>query len=216
VRWRGSLSGKVWHSFNRGLAQGHVEISGNIRKINDLRELFLNFQEIEHATANGREWTRILCNLIAWERDRPGRRRVRLAPDSCSKERNPDMFGEAPNTATGTVALPKIRVHSRPFAVEIGFLRNPLSHNAIDTLLYSHDENPTRSAKNQKTYRRLFGMIFFGGLDSLLIPCLQRLATRNFLKNRKNSKANSIFMARNIDLAAKTAQKRPVFSVSTR
>jgi hypothetical protein len=59
-------------------------------------------------------------------------------------------------------------------------------------------------------------MIFFGGREALLIPCLQRLATRKILKNRQNTKANSIFISRNIDFAAKTPQKRPVFSVSTK
>jgi hypothetical protein len=50
----------------------------------------------------------------------------------------------------------------------------------------------------------------------MLIPYLQRLATLKIPINRKNSKANSIFISRNIDLAAKTPQKWPVFSVSTK
>ena len=50
----------------------------------------------------------------------------------------------------------------------------------------------------------------------MLIPYLQRLATLKIPKNLKNSKANSIFISRNIDLAAKTPQKWPVFSVSTK
>jgi hypothetical protein len=70
--------------------------------------------------------------------------------------------------------------------------------------LYSHGENPTRNAKNQKTYRRLFGMIFLEGSLSMLITALQRLATWKILKNRQNSKANSFFIFRNIDLPAKT------------
>jgi hypothetical protein len=70
-----------------------------------------------------------------------------------------------------------------------GLLRNTLSHNAIHTFLYSHDENLTRSAKNQKTYRRLFGMIFFGESWPMLITYLQQLATLKILKNRQNTKA---------------------------
>jgi hypothetical protein len=43
---------------------------------------------------------------------------------------------------------------------------------------------------------------------------VQRLATFKISKNRKNSKANSFFISRNIDFAAKTPQKRPLFAVS--
>jgi hypothetical protein len=45
----------------------------------------------------------------------------------------------------------------------------------------------------------------------MVAAALQRLATRKILKNRQNTKANSFFVSRNIDLAAKTPQKRPVF-----
>jgi hypothetical protein len=58
-------------------------------------------------------------------------------------------------------------------------------------------------------------MIFFGGWESMVMSALQRLATQKISKNGKNSKANSIFIFQNIDLAAKTPKKRPVFSVST-
>jgi hypothetical protein len=58
-------------------------------------------------------------------------------------------------------------------------------------------------------------MIFFGGSESMLIAARQRLATQNILKNRQKSKANSFFLRRNIDLAAKTPQKWSIFSVST-
>jgi len=58
-------------------------------------------------------------------------------------------------------------------------------------------------------------MIFFGGSGSLLIPNLQRLAAQKISKNRQNTKANLIFILRNIDLAAKTPQKGHAFSVST-
>jgi len=78
-----------------------------------------------------------------------------------------------------------------------------------------HGDDFTPVRERQKTYRRLFGMIFFGGCASILVPALQWLATPKISKNRQNSKANSIFIFQNIDLAAKTPQKRPVFSVST-
>jgi hypothetical protein len=52
------------------------------------------------------------------ERDRPGRRGVRLAPRFGMNETNRDAFGETPNTAVETTALPmnQISEHSRLFA----------------------------------------------------------------------------------------------------
>jgi hypothetical protein len=85
-----------------------------------------------------------------------------------------------------------------------------------DVFIIHHGNDFTAVCENQKTYRRLFGMIFFGGFESMLIPYPQRLATQKIPKNGKKSKANSFFVARNIDLAAKTPQKRPIFSVSTK
>ncbi|HEV7925146.1 MAG TPA: hypothetical protein VGR14_07325 [Verrucomicrobiae bacterium] len=84
-----------------------------------------------------------------------------------------------------------------------------------DDFIIHHGYDFTPVRENQKTYRRLFGMIFFGWLEPLLIAYLQRLIMQKTAKNRKNSKANSFLISRNIDLAAKTPQKRPVFSVST-
>jgi hypothetical protein len=52
--------------------------------------------------------------------------------------------------------------------------------------------------------------------DSMLVTYLKPLTTQEILKNRQNTKANSIFISRNIDLTAKTPQNRPVFSVSTK
>jgi len=49
----------------------------------------------------------------------------------------------------------------------------------------------------------------------MVVTALQRLATLKILKNRQNSKANSIFISRNLDFAAKTPEKGPAFSVST-
>jgi hypothetical protein len=118
--------------------------------------------------------------------------------------------------ATGTVALPKIRVNLREFAVAIYLLRNWLALNVICMRLYFHDENLTRSAKNQKTYRRLFGMIFFGGFGSLLIPDLQWLATRKILKNGQNTKAKYHFYFPKPRFSCQNAPKKACFSVSTK
>jgi hypothetical protein len=114
------------------------------------------------------------------------------------------VFGGTPNRATESVALPRIGVHLRPFAVAFGLSRNCFTINYLNFFFYSHDENLTRSAKNRKTYRRLFGMIFFGGSEPMLAAALQRLATHEILKNRQNTKANSFFISGNIDLPAKT------------
>jgi hypothetical protein len=50
----------------------------------------------------------------------------------------------------------------------------------------------------------------------MVVAALQQLATQKISKNRENTKANSFFISQNIDLAAKTPPKRPVFSVSTK
>jgi hypothetical protein len=92
----------------------------------------------------------------------------------------------------------------------------PLFLIPADVFTIHHGDDFTPIPDRQKTYRRLFGMIFFGGFVWMVVTALQRLATRKILKNRKNSKTNSIFIFQNIDLAAKTPPKRPVFSVSTR
>jgi hypothetical protein len=97
------------------------------------------------------------------------------------------------------------------FAVLLDLPRNRLALNAFCMHFDFHNDNPTRSAENQKTYRRLFGMIFFGGSEWMLVATLQQLATQKISKNRKNTKANSFFISRNIDLPAKTPQKRPAF-----
>jgi hypothetical protein len=80
-----------------------------------------------------------------------------------------------------------------------------------DVFIIHHGNDFTPNRKNQKTYRRLFGMIFLEGSESMVVAPLQRLATQKILKKRQKSKANSFFVSRNIDLAAKTPQKRPVF-----
>jgi hypothetical protein len=73
-----------------------------------------------------------------------------------------------------------------------------------DVFIIHHGDDFTPVPENQKTYPRLFGMIFFGGFESMVVTARQWLATRKISKNHENSKANSIFISRNIDLAAKT------------
>jgi hypothetical protein len=63
--------------------------------------------------------------------------------------------------ATETVALPKIRVGLRPFAVALGLPRNCLTINGIHRFLYSHIENLTIRAKKRKTYGRVLRYDFF-------------------------------------------------------
>jgi len=136
---------------------------------------------------------------------------VRPAPLPGWKERNRDVFGETPNTATGTVALPRIRVHLQPLMPAIDLSRNCLTLNSLHVFLYFHNENLTKSAKNQKTYRRLFGMIFFGRSESLLWPILQRLATRKIFKNGKNTKAKCHFYFPNHRSSCQNASKLACF-----
>jgi hypothetical protein len=73
-----------------------------------------------------------------------------------------------------------------------------------DVFIIHHGDDFTPVCERQKTYRRLFGMIFFGGSESMLAAARQQLATLKILKSRKNGKANSFFISRNIDFAAKT------------
>jgi hypothetical protein len=65
--------------------------------------------------------------------------------------------------------LPRIRVHSRPFAVSADLPRNRLTLKDLHIFLYSHAENLTKSAKTPKTYGRFFGMIFLEGVASTLV-----------------------------------------------
>jgi hypothetical protein len=65
----------------------------------------------------------------------------------------------------------------------------------FDTLTIDHGYDFTPVLKNQKTYRRLFGTIFFEGSESMLVAALQLFATQKIPKNHKKSKANSIFVS---------------------
>jgi ABC-type uncharacterized transport system substrate-binding protein len=59
-------------------------------------------------------------------------------------------------------------------------------------------------------------MIFLEGHKAMVIPALQLLATQKIVKNRKNTKKSVILFAADGPFSAKTAQKRPVFGVSTK
>jgi hypothetical protein len=54
----------------------------------------------------------------------------------------------------------------------------------------------TRTLKNQKTYRRFSGTIFFGEVELVEHPQLQPLAGHKIPKNRKNTKKSVIFLER--------------------
>jgi len=73
----------------------------------------------------------------------------------------------------------------------------------------------TRTLKNQKTYRRFSGTIFFGEVELVEHPQLQPLAGHKIPKNRKNTKKSVIFLERPPRFSAKSPQKRPFFAVST-
>jgi hypothetical protein len=65
----------------------------------------------------------------------------------------------------------------------------------FDTSIIDHGDEFTTDRENQKTYRRLFGMIFFRGSESMVITAPQWLAAQKILRNRKNMKANSFFIS---------------------
>jgi len=71
--------------------------------------------------------------------------------------------------------------------------------------LYFHDDHLTRGSKNQKTYSRLFGMIFLGGSGSMEKYEWQPLATEKIFKNRKTLKKNVILFPANALFSTKTA-----------
>jgi hypothetical protein len=74
----------------------------------------------------------------------------------------------------------------------------------FDALIIDHGDDFTPVRENQKTYRRLFGMIFFEGYESMVVTALQLVATQKIFKKRKNTKANSIFFCAEGRFSAKT------------
>jgi hypothetical protein len=70
--------------------------------------------------------------------------------------------------------------------------------------LFQHSRGDiTRSRGITKTYRRLFGTIFFGGVASVEHPQLQPLAGHKIPKNRKNTKKSVFFLERPPGFSAK-------------
>jgi hypothetical protein len=57
-----------------------------------------------------------------------------------------------------------------------------------DELFFCSCSDHGTSGNGQKTYGSVFGMIFFGEVESLLVIERQRLATVETPKNRKNAK----------------------------
>jgi hypothetical protein len=69
----------------------------------------------------------------------------------------------------GQVAAVPIPVHLYPFAIAVALPRNRLTHKNLHIFLHSHAENLIITAKTPKTYGRLFGMIFWGGVGLALV-----------------------------------------------
>jgi len=81
----------------------------------------------------------------------------------------------------------------------------------ISTFILHHGDDFTPVRENQKTYRRLFGMIFFGEFRSLLIPNLQLFATLKITKNRQKSKAKYHFYFAKPRFSCQNAPKKACF-----
>jgi hypothetical protein len=92
----------------------------------------------------------------------------------------------------------------------------PRSLLSTDVFIIHHADDFTAVRINQKTYRRLFGMIFFEGFGTLLIPYLQWFATLKVSKNRKKSKAKYHFYFAKHRFSCQNAPKTACFSVSTK
>jgi hypothetical protein len=80
-----------------------------------------------------------------------------------------------------------------------------------DVFIIYHGDDFTPVCENQKTYRRLFGMIFFGGFGKMLTAGWQWLATRKILKNRQNTKAKYNFYFAKHRFSCQNAPKRACF-----
>jgi hypothetical protein len=80
---------------------------------------------------------------------------------------------------------------------------DPFVPSNVDVII-DHGGDLSTRAKKQKTYRRLFGMIFFGGFGATLVAAMQRLATTKSSKNTKNRKANSKYFPPNPRFSAKS------------
>jgi hypothetical protein len=78
-----------------------------------------------------------------------------------------------------------------------------------------HGPTFTITLNNPKTYGRLLGTIFFGGVESVEHPQFQPLAGHKIPKNRKNTKKSVFFLERPPRFSAKQARFRGVFNCQT-
>jgi hypothetical protein len=135
-------------------------------EINELHKLLLNFREIHYRPGKGRKGrkgTQMLGNPVRCTPGRP--RRIGLSR----------------------------RSWRRRWTIEAMLARNRLALNAFCMHFYFHAENLTTSAKNEKTYRRLFGMIYFRETLSSETPVLQHLANSRTSKISQKRKAKQHF-----------------------
>ncbi|HEV7926152.1 MAG TPA: hypothetical protein VGR14_12395 [Verrucomicrobiae bacterium] len=74
---------------------------------------------------------------------------------------------------------------------------------------HGHDFTPIR--ERQKTYRRLFGMIFFGGFGLMLVAAMQWLVEAKSSKNMKKGKAKYHFHFAKPRFTCQNAPKKAFF-----
>jgi hypothetical protein len=141
-----------------------------------------------------REITEIIMKINDLQKANPGNQRLRDGSPNAAKK-----------TTDGT--------HATDEAARLG----PCVHFTvpfvplIDSFIIHHGNDFTPVRQNQKTYRRLFGMIFFGGFESMLVTTWQRLATQKILKNRQNTKAKYHFYFAKHRFSCQNAGKKACF-----
>jgi hypothetical protein len=140
--------------FLRGL---HMKLSETIREINNLHKAMLDFQEPQQhrqwTPQEPREISRNIMKINDLQQAYPANQRLR---DGSPGSRKRTTDGTDKVAQFGLCVL---------FTVPLV----PL----INTLIIHHGNDFTRVRENQKTYRRLFGMIFFGGFGSMLVAPIQ-------------------------------------------
>jgi hypothetical protein len=168
--------------------EGTMKISANIWKINDLRKASPGNQQVRDG--------RFPVGLIAIHGARcPVAADVsrRILDDDAALVGRPQRASA--DTVCATAPGPPTyvggyeRAWPRLDAGPSRFL------SPFDTSIIDHGDDFTTVPENQKTYRRLFGMIFFKGSESMVVTAPQWLAAQKISKNRQNTKANSFFVA---------------------
>jgi hypothetical protein len=127
-----------------------VKISETIMEINDLRKAVLHQGASVARYPVAADVSRRILDDDACLGGRPKRA---LATAAC-------VDAPGPPTCVGSYELAWPYLTACPSSFRIPF----------DALLIHHADDFTPVRERQKTYRRLFGMIFFGGLEPLLIP----------------------------------------------